>query len=467
MAALAWTPTAWAGVVAFSSDRCPEEYREGCAKSLWTVEDDGSGLTRVTPAPHLAPPGEASFDDEPSWSPDGRRLLYRRDVHARPGVRTLWVHSLDDGSKYQVGPDAPNATFDSYDEPEWSPDGDWIAFSGRRADAPMTTEGGARRAIWLMSADGSVLRRLTDGAAVDHGPMFSPDGRRIAFIRAPTGAEGGQSALLTMDLDGGNLAPVFVGTPPGARDSIDPGSLRAAWSPDGRQFALAYREDLYTVRSDGSDIEWRGQTGTPLSIGAHFSQVQWSEEPAAALIYSLPMEGRPLQRLELTGPPAPARSLTPPVTDPSGPGYSGGDEDPDWRPSAPVPPPLELDPPIVLPIDLDGLASAARRSTLSARRRHLGLVAIDSGGVRRVEVALARKVRRTRRPALCRFAGTRGLGRPRSCARPVWRRVRSARDFARLKRRLPAARYVLRARAVDGLGNRTARPRVTQLRLRP
>lgn len=470
LVALAGPPTAWGGVVAFSSDRCPEAYREGCAKSLWTVNDDGSGLARVTPPTHLAPPGEASFDDEPSWSPDGRQLLYRRDLHARAGSHGLWITSLDGASRSQVGPDAPNASFDSYNQPEWSPDGEWVVFSGRPADAPRTMEGGARLAIWLMSIDGAVLRRLTDGLGSDGSPAFSPDGRRIAFIRGRAGASGDEQALLTMDLGGADVAPVFVGTPPGARESTVPGSLRASWSPDGRQFALAYREDLFTLRSDGSEIEWRGRTGSPISIGASFSQVAWSAEPAPALIYSLPMEGRPLQRLDLTGPLGAAEPLTPPVTDPWGPGYSEGDDDPDWRPSGPLPLSLELDPPLVLPIDLaavgDLVTVSASRQTLSVRKRDLAFVAVDSAGVRRVDVALARKLTRGARRGLCRFAGRAGLGGPRTCSRPAWRRLRAATDFAQLARLLPPARYLLRMRARDGLGNRTARPRVIRLRLR-
>jgi hypothetical protein len=52
--ALAVAPAANAGVVAFSSDRCPEAYPEGCTSSLWTIRDDGTDLTRVTPPAHLA-----------------------------------------------------------------------------------------------------------------------------------------------------------------------------------------------------------------------------------------------------------------------------------------------------------------------------------------------------------------------------------------------------------------------------
>jgi WD40-like Beta Propeller Repeat len=451
--ALAVAPAASAGVIVFSSDRCPEAYVEGCSKSLWKVDDTGANLTRITPAASQAPSGEASFDDNPSWSPDGSSILYRRDVHNRFG-HGLWIVSADGASKSQVGPQAPNAIVDSYDEPEWSPDGRWIAFTNRFR-------------IWLMSIDGAQIKRLTHGPASDHSPSFSPDGSRIAFVRSRSEPDGtGERALLSMDLDGGNIAPVLVGTPPDPHPQLPVGTLRAAWSPDGRQFALAYREDLYTLDSDGTELQLRGRAGTPLSIGGRFSEPRWTGEPTPALIFGLPMQGEPLQRLELTGAPVPPRPLTPPVTDPNRP-YVGGDQDPDWRPSAPVVPAPDVDPPVVLPIDhasASAQASFARRR-LSVRKRALGFMALDPGGVRRVDVAIGRRVRASG-AARCRFSRRGGLGRPRACSRPVWRRVAGTAQFERIVRPLKPGPYRLRMHAVDGLGNRTANARAIRLRLR-
>jgi Tol biopolymer transport system component len=452
--AVVLAPAASAGVIVFASDRCPEAYFEGCSKSLWTVEDDGRNLTRITPAASQAPPGEASFDDSPSWSPDGSSILYRRQLHNRPG-HGLWIVAADGTSKSQVGPQAPNPIVDSYDSPEWSPDGRSIVFASRSD-------------IWLMSIDGAEIKRLTQGPESDDSPTFSPDGSRIAFLRSRTEVDGtGERALLSMDLDGSDVAPVLVGTPPDPRPQLPLGYLRAAWSPDGSQFALAYREDLYTLEADGTDLQLRGQAGTPLSVGAPLSQPLWTAEPAPALIFDLPMEGQPLQRLELTGAPVPARPITLPVTDPNRP-YVGGDQDPDWRASDPVTPEPDDAPPVVLPIDSgDGSAQASSaRRRLSVRKRALGFMAFDPGGVRRVDAAIGRRVLAGGRKR-CRYSRTGGgLGRPRACSRPVWRHVRGAAHFDRIVRGLAPGRYRLRLRAVDGLGNRTARTPAVRLRLR-
>jgi hypothetical protein len=418
----------------------------------------------VTPPAHLAPPSDGSFDDAPSWSPDGRSLLYRRDLHTTR--RSLWIISLDTGSKVQVGPDAPNDLFEAYDAPEWSPDGGSIVFSGRPSDAPRTLEGAGRSALWSMSIDGTEITRLTDGTRADYAPEFSPDGSRIAFARGR--AEGG-GAVLTMDRDGTDIAPVFVGAPPGARESPVPGTFRVAWSPDGRDFALAYREDLYTLRSGSTELEWRGQAGPPVGIGSVFSQLQWTDEGQPALIYSLPMEGRPLQRLELTGPPRPAADLTAPLTNPGNRPYVGGDEDPDWRPSLRSTVPPDAQPPVVLPVAAGERGAAAADvsagAALAVRRRNLGFMAIDAAGVRRVEVTIARRSR-AHGIRVCRFAGPRGLGRRRTCSRPAWRRLQDVADLRRLVRRLGPATYVTRLRATDGVGNRTTRPAAVRLRLR-
>ena len=73
-------------------------------------------------------------------------------------------------------------------DPQLSPDGKWIAYQA----TDVALEAGTRNTdIWIVPADGAsspAPRRLTDHAADDTRPRWSPDGRRIAFLSARDGA---------------------------------------------------------------------------------------------------------------------------------------------------------------------------------------------------------------------------------------------------------------------------------------
>lgn len=459
--ALALSGSASAGLIVFSSDRCAGGANNPCGTRLWTVSDDGAGLAQITPFASEQAGGE-SRDDQPAWSPDGR-IAYRRVFDAQPLFHSLWIASPDGSSERQLGPSAPNDLYSSIDEPEWSPDGRLITFIGRPTNGPRI---GGLSAIWTINTEDASVRQLSDGTGTDSSPSFSPDGRRIAFTRSVRGPAGAARALLTMDLDGTDIAPVALGTPPQGRAL--PGtsdSLRASWSPDGQQIAFAYRDAVYTVRSDGTSLEYRGRTGSP------FSQLEWSSEPTPGLIFSRPFEPAPLYRIDLSGPSLEPRPITPPPTfDPSAPPGAprDGDNDPDWRPAVPslsLHPP-ELDPPVAIPLagGSGTVGASANRGALRVRRQQLGFLALDPSGVRRLSASIARRTPGTR--GRCRLLGRRGLGRRRACARSLWHRLRGPRDLSRRVARVPPGRYLLRLRASDELGNVKRRPPAFKVVLR-
>lgn len=120
-----------------------------------------------------------------------------------------------------------NAAFDS--NPNWSPDGSKIVFVSDRASFG-TTE------IYTMNANGSNPTRLTNNAVNDETPAWSPDGAKIAFARS------GQ--LFVMNADGTNVIQITHDDSPGIK-------LHPSWSPDGTRLVFSTNRNL-VVGSTGN-----------------------------------------------------------------------------------------------------------------------------------------------------------------------------------------------------------------------
>lgn len=119
------------------------------------------------------PPGP--LDSYPAPSPNGSALLF---VSSRGGEEALWIATTDGRS--------PRLFFDGGTAgkepggPVWSPDGKTIAFAMRPVNATRDDE----TDIFTANADGTNLRRLTSTPGDDSHPHWSADGRRIFFNSA-------------------------------------------------------------------------------------------------------------------------------------------------------------------------------------------------------------------------------------------------------------------------------------------
>jgi TolB protein len=158
----AWSPRG--DRIAFALGRFFPNVRGPAAAAIAVVRPDGGGLTLLTDSV-----GNAGF---PSWSPDGRQLVYRKAVNGRSAlmivdVGTRAVRPLTDGSA-------------SDNSPAWSPRGDRIAFTAKR-------EGDEDYDIFTIRPDGTDLRRLASAPGNDSHPAWSPDGEWIVFTSARGG----------------------------------------------------------------------------------------------------------------------------------------------------------------------------------------------------------------------------------------------------------------------------------------
>lgn len=175
----------------------------GGVANIFTIEPDGSGLQQVTSG---VPGGNVA-----SWSPDGEQLVF---TSSRGGGVRLWVTDKDGGNPHPITDGLGVDT-----SPQWSPTGEHIVFGSIR-DGRRTSE------LYTVRPDGRELTRITTNEVSDSYATWSPDGERIAVSRSSPG--GGQ--LWVMNADGSNerrisdgpldIFPVYFPHPPSPRAPV-------------------------------------------------------------------------------------------------------------------------------------------------------------------------------------------------------------------------------------------------------
>ncbi len=193
---------------------------------VWTIDADGTDLTRLTHSP--------GFEFDPSWSPDGTRIAFRSE---RSGESEIWVMHADGSGQHRLARGL---------SPAWSPDGSRIAYASP-GDQPCPPGRGPRcSGLSIMNADGSGQHRVpnTDGGEY---PSWSPDGKRIAFNSNLTG----DHVMYIAQADGSKVVDL---------SGVGEG-WQVDWSPDGRFILFtSHRDhpdnntDVYVMRPDGSGV---------------------------------------------------------------------------------------------------------------------------------------------------------------------------------------------------------------------
>jgi len=196
---------------------------EGEARDVYVINADGTGETRLTTSPE----GE----DRPAFSADGSKIRFLRYVD--PDFFDIYEMDADGANArrlwHQDGAWAAG--------PAWSPQDRFVYFN-------LDTSGGGTIDIGRLDTTTGALTRLSPSPGDDSTFAISRDGSTIVFQsdRPPAG-------LFLMDIDGSNVRHLFGDWSKGRGVS---------WAPDGRHIAFEDEDGwLSLLDLDGTDpIRW-------------------------------------------------------------------------------------------------------------------------------------------------------------------------------------------------------------------
>ena len=184
--------------IAFISDRTGES-------EIWVMDWNGSNQKQLTKHNSLAL--------APSWSPDGKNLVFTSYLRGTPAIYLLTPREGYLKLLWDKGGVNSSANI--------SPNGRTVAFASSR-------DGNVD--IYTMSIEGGEAQRLTTARGIDTQPSWAPNGRQIAF----TSTRSGSPQLYLMDADGSNVRRLSFG-----------GLFHdeSTWAYDGTRIACTTRDE--------------------------------------------------------------------------------------------------------------------------------------------------------------------------------------------------------------------------------
>ncbi len=225
---------------------------------VWLISVDGGEAEKLT--------SEENNVQSFRWSPDGKSVAFiTRDTPGDKADREkrrkerfdaivvdsdfsyshLWAINVETKEKKRLTEGSFTVT-----NPKWSPDSAAIAFvmskSGAQESPFIDISEDRNTDLYIISADGGALRRLTTNPGPDSNPQWSPDGKWIAYTANPDQKSwAAKIDLFLIALTGGaprNLTQDFHESVSGA----GPGGLNLAWAPDSKTLYFSSAVGTYT-----------------------------------------------------------------------------------------------------------------------------------------------------------------------------------------------------------------------------
>jgi TolB protein len=198
----------------FVSDRVRERLtttvQNRTSKEVYITDYDGANERRIT--------SNRQLNLAPSWSPDVSTVIYSgyRFVTGIGDVVDIFASHLFQGRLVNLTNGRGNSYIARY-----SPDGRLIAFWSNRD---------GNEDVYVMNADGTNVRRLTNHPASDSSPTWSPSGLQIAFVSDRAG--GASPQIYMMNADGSGVQRLTIG---------ESWADRPSWSPTTNEIAFTAR----------------------------------------------------------------------------------------------------------------------------------------------------------------------------------------------------------------------------------